>query len=39
MLVADLDTFTRPVELKRAWVYRLREQVKPYNCRTEGESK
>jgi hypothetical protein len=33
MLVADLDTFTRPVQLKRAWVRRPGEQVKPYNCR------
>jgi hypothetical protein len=33
MLVADLETFTRPVELKRAWVRRPGAQVKPYNCR------
>jgi len=32
MLEGDLDTFTRPVELKRGWVRRPGEQVKPYNC-------
>jgi len=38
MLAADLDTFTRPVELKRGWVRRPGEQVKPYNCAASSKS-
>ena len=30
--VTDPETFTQPVELKRAWVRRPGEAVKPYNC-------
>ena len=32
MTVTDPATFTQPVELKRSWVWRPGETVKPYNC-------
>jgi Family of unknown function (DUF6152) len=32
MTITDSQTFTRPVELKRTWVWRPGETVKPYNC-------
>jgi hypothetical protein len=32
MLVADLETFTRPVQLKRGWVRKPGERVDQYNC-------
>jgi hypothetical protein len=32
MTVTDPQTFTQPVELKRSWVWRPGETVKPYNC-------
>jgi len=32
MTITDPATFTAPVELKRAWVWRPDETVKPYNC-------
>ena len=32
LTVTDPDTFTQPIELKRAWVWRPGEAVKPYNC-------
>jgi len=38
MFVGDLDTFTRPVELQRAWVRRAGERVKPYNCTDPSKS-
>jgi len=30
--VTDPETFTEPVEMKGAWVWRPAEQVKPYKC-------
>lgn len=36
--VTDSETFTEPVEMKGAWVWRPAEQVKPYNCRTSARS-
>jgi hypothetical protein len=30
--ITDLETFTQPLELKRSWVFRPGETVKPYNC-------
>ncbi len=35
LTTTDPDTFTRPLTLKRAWVRRPGEQVKPYNCVSE----
>jgi len=32
MTITDPQTFTQPVELKRSWVWRPAETVKPYNC-------
>ena len=32
MTITDPQTFTQPVELKRSWVWRPGETVKPYNC-------
>jgi hypothetical protein len=32
MTITDPQTFTDPVELKRSWVWRAGETVKPYNC-------
>ena len=32
MTITDPQTFTGPVELKRSWVWRVGETVKPYNC-------
>jgi hypothetical protein len=32
MTVTDAATFSAPVELKRSWVWRPGETVKPYNC-------
>jgi hypothetical protein len=32
MTITDPATFTAPVELKRSWVWRPDETVKPYNC-------
>ena len=32
MTVTDPATFTEPLELKRSWVWRPGETVKPYNC-------
>jgi hypothetical protein len=32
MTITDSTTFTTPVELKRSWVWRPGETVKPYNC-------
>jgi hypothetical protein len=32
MIITDPATFTAPVELKRSWVWRPGETVKPYNC-------
>lgn len=34
LTVTDPDTFTQPLELRRAWVSRLGESVKPYNCQS-----
>jgi hypothetical protein len=33
MIVTDPSTFTGPLELKRSWVWRPGETVKPYNCK------
>jgi len=33
MTVTDPATFTEPLELKRSWVWRPGETVKPYNCK------
>ena len=30
--ITDADTFTQPIELKRGWVWRPGEAVRPYNC-------
>jgi hypothetical protein len=32
MTITDPATFSSPVELKRLWVWRPGETVKPYNC-------
>jgi len=32
MTITDAATFSAPVELKRSWVWRRGETVKPYNC-------
>jgi hypothetical protein len=32
MTITDPATFSDPVELKRSWVWRPDEKVKPYNC-------
>ena len=32
MTITDPATFTAPLELKRSWVWRPGETVKPYNC-------
>jgi hypothetical protein len=32
MTITDPATFTSPLELKRSWVWRPDETVKPYNC-------
>jgi hypothetical protein len=32
MTITDPATFTQPLELKRSWVWRPGETVKPYNC-------
>ena len=32
MTITDHATFTAPLELKRSWVWRPDETVKPYNC-------
>ena len=32
MTITDPQTFTEPVALKRSWVWRPGETVKPYNC-------
>ena len=32
MTITDPATFTAPVELKRSWVWRPDETVKPYDC-------
>ena len=32
--VTDPDVFTRPVEMKRSWVWRPNEKVMPFNCKT-----
>jgi hypothetical protein len=32
MTITDPATFTEPIELKRSWVWRPGETVKPYNC-------
>ena len=32
MTITDPATFTQPLELKRSWVWRPDETVKPYNC-------
>jgi len=32
MTITDPATFSAPVELKRSWVWRKGETVKPYNC-------
>jgi hypothetical protein len=32
MVITDRATFSAPVELKRSWVWRPGETVKPYNC-------
>jgi hypothetical protein len=34
LTVTDPDTFTQPLALKRAWVWRQGETVKPYNCQS-----
>ena len=36
MTISDSQTFTRPVELKKSWVWRPKETVKPYNCVTSN---
>jgi hypothetical protein len=36
MTVTDPATFTEPLELKRSWVWRPGETVKPYNCVEAG---
>ena len=35
LTTTDPDTFTQPLTLKRVWVRRVGEQVKPYNCVSE----
>jgi len=35
MVATDPEIFTEPVELRRAWVRRPGEEVKPYNCQVE----
>jgi uncharacterized protein DUF6152 len=37
MTIADPATFSAPVELKRSWVWRPDEKVKPYNCVERAE--
>jgi len=32
MTITDPATFTESLELKRSWVWRPNETVKPYNC-------
>ena len=32
MTITDPATFTKPIELRRSWVWRPEETVKPYNC-------
>jgi hypothetical protein len=39
MTVTDPATFTAPLELKRSWVWRPGETVKPYNCVDPGRSR
>jgi len=39
MTVTDPATFTEPLELKRSWVWRPGETVKPYNCVEAGRSR
>jgi hypothetical protein len=39
MTITDPDTFTEPIELKRSWVWRPGETVKPYNCREANRSR
>jgi hypothetical protein len=36
--VTDPETFTEPVEMKGAWVWRPAEQVKPYGCGRQARS-
>jgi Family of unknown function (DUF6152) len=39
MTINDPATFTAPIELKRSWVWRPGETVKPYNCAEGGRSR
>jgi uncharacterized protein DUF6152 len=39
MTITDPDTFTEPIELKRWWVWRPGETVKPYDCREANRSR
>jgi hypothetical protein len=39
MTVTDPATFTEPLELKRSWVWRPGETVKPYNCVEAGRAR
>jgi len=39
MTITDPATFTEPLELKRSWVWRPGETVKPYNCVETGRSR
>ena len=39
MTITDPDTFTEPIELKRSWVWRPGETVKPYDCREANRSR
>ena len=39
MVITDPSTFTEPVELRRSWVWRPGEVVRPYNCVEAGRSR
>jgi hypothetical protein len=36
--ITDPDVFTRPVEMKRSWVFRPGEKVMPFNCKPGDET-
>ncbi len=39
MTITDPATFTEPVELRRSWVWRPSEVVRPYECVEAGRSR
>jgi len=39
MTITDPETFTTPLELKRSWVWRPGETVKPYSCVEAGRAR